>query len=143
MNELVTLEVYDNYVSAHIVKSRLEHEGIMSYIKDEQTVTMNWMWSNAIGGIKLQVLKSDEARARELLAADEVVYEASIEHDAYRTEDKSQFDPNNKICIYCGSKNTKAETYRKDWAYTFMLLLGFPIAVKSDKWHCFNCSKKF
>lgn len=143
MNNLVTIRTYDNYVQAHVTKCRLEEEGISVYLKDEQTVTMYWIWSQALGGIKLQVLEKDVAAAESILEEDEKQFDDDKEQPAYFDEDRSQLDPNNKICIYCGSKNTKAEQYDKGWAYTAMLFLGFPVSVKSEKWHCFHCSKKF
>lgn len=143
MSQLTTIRTFDNYIHAHIVKGRLEEEGIQVFIKDEQTVTLYWIYSNAIGGIKLQVLQEDEAKALALLAAMDEEYEQDTDQAAYQNEDRSQLDPNNKICIYCGSKNTKAEQYDKKWAYSIMLFLGFPLAVKSEKWHCFNCAKNF
>jgi hypothetical protein len=46
---------------------RLEAEGIRAYLQDEHTVTINPIFSNAIGGIKLMVFEQQVARARELL----------------------------------------------------------------------------
>jgi hypothetical protein len=140
---LVTIRTYDNYITANIVRERLDFQGIYAVIKDEQTVTMNWLWSNAIGGIKLQVLEQDVEKATEILQKDESTYEAQTESDAFTSEDKTIYNPNNKICIYCGSKNTNPIQYDKNWAYTALLFLGFPIAKKSNKWHCFHCKKDF
>jgi hypothetical protein len=46
---------------------RLEAEGIRAYLQDEHTVTINPLFSNAIGGIKLMVHEAQVARAQELL----------------------------------------------------------------------------
>lgn len=46
---------------------RLEAEGIRAYLQDEHTVTINPLFSNAIGGIKLMVYGEQVARAQELL----------------------------------------------------------------------------
>ena len=51
----VLLQSYDNYVSAHIAMGRLEEDGINCWLKDENTVTIDPILSNAIGGIKLMV----------------------------------------------------------------------------------------
>jgi hypothetical protein len=46
-----------------ILRSRLESENIECFVKDELTVQVNPFYSNAIGGIKLQVRESDLQRA--------------------------------------------------------------------------------
>ena len=51
----------------HIVKGRLESEGIPVQIKDELTAQVNNFYSNAIGGVKLLVQEKDYERALEIL----------------------------------------------------------------------------
>jgi hypothetical protein len=50
-----------------IIKGRLESEGIQCFVKDELTVQANNLYSNAVGGVKLQVLEEDVERARVIL----------------------------------------------------------------------------
>ncbi|HEY0978383.1 MAG TPA: hypothetical protein VGE21_13000 [Flavobacteriales bacterium] len=50
-----------------IARSRLEHEGIECQVQDELTVQVNNLWSNAVGGVKLQVPSEDAERARAFL----------------------------------------------------------------------------
>jgi hypothetical protein len=45
----------------------LDSAGIESFLADENVIRMNWLWSNALGGVKLQVRKTDVAVASELL----------------------------------------------------------------------------
>jgi len=65
--DLVTVQTFDNYFSANIILTRLHAAGVACYLKDEYTVTVDPMLSNAIGGIKLVVEKADEAAVRDLL----------------------------------------------------------------------------
>jgi hypothetical protein len=60
--DLVTVKTFDSYFLANIILGRLQAEGIECYLKDETTVTMDPILTNAIGGIKL-VVKSDQADA--------------------------------------------------------------------------------
>lgn len=144
MAELVTLRTFDNYVTAHIVKARLEAEGIACVLKDENTVVMQWHISNAIGGIKLQVARCDVATAEHILQVTEQETRARQSTVGFwDEEDMDQLDPNNRICIHCGSKNTRKEDYNKKPAFLSWLLLGFPLFFKSDKWHCFHCGADF
>jgi hypothetical protein len=67
-DDFITVATFWNPAEAHVVRSRLEAEGIRAYLADEMTVTMDWLLSNAIGGIKLQVAEKDAARALRVLA---------------------------------------------------------------------------
>jgi hypothetical protein len=50
-----------------VIRGRLESEGIACFVQDELTVQANPFYSNAIGGVKLQVRQSDMRRAIEIL----------------------------------------------------------------------------
>lgn len=65
--EMIVIRSFDNYFSANIVLARLQDEGINCDLRDEYTVTIDPLLSNAIGGIKLAVHASQIERAEELL----------------------------------------------------------------------------
>lgn len=67
---MVTVATYDNMADAHIALGRLEAEGIAAVLADEHLVQTDWLYSIAVGGIKLQVEPRDAPRAREILATD-------------------------------------------------------------------------
>jgi hypothetical protein len=64
---LVTVKTFDNYFSANITLTKLHAAGVECYLKDEYTVTLDPILTNAIGGIKLVVKKEDEAMVKKLL----------------------------------------------------------------------------
>lgn len=72
--ELVTVKTFDNYFSASIILTRLQSEGIECYLKDENTVTIDPILCNAIGGIKLVVKKEDEAMVIKMLRTYHIEY---------------------------------------------------------------------
>ena len=72
--QLVTVKTFDNYFSANITLTRLHAEGIECYLKDEYSVTIDPILTNAIGGIKLVVKTQDEAEVIKLLAAYDAEY---------------------------------------------------------------------
>jgi hypothetical protein len=65
--DLVTVATGWKAGEIHILRSRLEAEGIHVYMADEMTVVMDWFFANAIGGIKIQVAEKDAERARKIL----------------------------------------------------------------------------
>jgi DNA-directed RNA polymerase subunit RPC12/RpoP len=85
--ELVTIRTFSNYFSANILLTKLRDAGIQCYLKDEYTVTMDPLLTNAVGGIKLVINKDDSAEVSTLL---------------------QQFDEEyrrNAVCPKCGSHN--------------------------------------
>ena len=55
---------------AHIAMGRLAAEGIDAWLADEHLVQTDWLYSVAVGGIKLQVRPEDAEQARTILATD-------------------------------------------------------------------------
>lgn len=58
--ELVTIRTFNNYFSANILLTKLQDAGFQCYLKDEYTVTIDPLLTNAVGGIKLVIRKEDE-----------------------------------------------------------------------------------
>jgi DNA-directed RNA polymerase subunit RPC12/RpoP len=67
MNDLVILQTFDNFFNANLQLTRLRAAGVECYLKDEYIVTIDPFLSNAVGGIKLMVRKTEEHRIRKLL----------------------------------------------------------------------------
>lgn len=61
---------FDSMPEAHIAMGRLEIEGIDAWLADEHLVQTDWLYSIAVGGIKLQVRAEDAQRAVEILNTD-------------------------------------------------------------------------
>ena len=72
---LVTIATFSFPQEAYIFKTKLESQGIQSYIEDEYVVTMMWLYSLAVGGVKLKVRESDEALAIEIISQETRVHE--------------------------------------------------------------------
>jgi hypothetical protein len=66
-DELVTVATFDDAVSARLAVNHLRDAGLSALISDENTVTMDWLLSNAIGGIKVKVDSKDFQVARLLI----------------------------------------------------------------------------
>ena len=75
---MITLRSFDNYFLANITLTKLQDAGIECYLKDENTVTIDPILSNAIGGIKLVVKEADAADAKQLLQQFDEEYLKSV-----------------------------------------------------------------
>ena len=67
MENLVIVATFTYPTELAVIRGRLESEGIECFLKDEYTVQAYNFYSNAIGGIKLQVRESDAERAIQIL----------------------------------------------------------------------------
>ena len=127
--KLVTIARFSHPEEAHIVSARLESEGIWSFVADEFTVKANWLYSNAIGGVRLQVKESDVAVARKILS--------STEPDATLTSGTGQ------KCPRCGSSDIKYGLFYLSPLFLSWLLLDFPLPFIKRKWSCNNCGYRW
>lgn len=112
--KLVTIARFDLAGQAHIAKNALEAAGIKSVLADEQTIAMDWLLSNAIGGIKVQVLEEDAERAvtalEESLGSDETVDEETMTAAAVAAEKEDIDAPLEPIAPPSDSSPTLAGT---------------------------------
>ncbi len=67
MSSLVTILTIPFPGNVSIIKARLESEGIECYTKDDTTIQVDPLISNAVGGVKLQVREEDVPQAMEIL----------------------------------------------------------------------------
>ena len=122
--ELVTVRTFSNYFSANILLSKLRDGGIQCYLKDEYTVTMDPLLTNAVGGIKLVVNKDDVREVLEILQ--------------HFDEDYRQ----NAVCPTCGSHNIELVPKRTaaNMATAILSWLFSNYAVSAENvYQCGNC----
>jgi len=130
---LKTVATFEYAHFAHLAKTKLESEGIECFIFDEYTSSINWLYTNAIGGIKLKVRGEEYERAVKLLN----------ERVEDFTTDVEEIDDTEIICPECNSEEIKDEKISKKFAYISILLLGFPLLFKKRKYECKNCAFKW
>lgn len=65
--ELVTVVTFDLPSEADLVRNLLESEGIQVAIADDNLVGADWFYTNAVGGVKLQVSAAEAKTAAALV----------------------------------------------------------------------------
>ncbi len=116
-----TVATYSMPSEALAPMSRLQSAGIAANLRDDATLQMNWMWSNAIGGVKLEVPDEDFASARELLGL------APSAAGALQ-------------CPYCGSTDVSIRTLNRFTALS-LLLVGAPLGPQRTRAECQACGR--
>ena len=127
--QFVTVRTFDNYIKANLVLQQLEEEGIHAFLQDENTVTIDPMLSNAIGGIKLTVPQPEVEKANELLAQIDKTYREAV------------------TCPLCGSHDVHYVT-KKDNAANWLtaiatFALGSYAMATKYVYRCFKCNHEF
>lgn len=124
---MVTIATFSKPEEAHLFRTRLEAAGIAAYLQDENMVQMDWFYSNAIGGVRVQVSEEDLESAREFLAADSPRPAAE----------------GGVPCPSCGSSDTGANEGARRWSFLSVLLFSLPLPVSHRKWACRSCRRVF
>lgn len=121
---LVTIRTFQNYFSAHIMLTRLRVEGIDCFLKDEFTVTVDPILSNAVGGIKLVVKKEQLEEVNKLLSEFDEAYRQTA------------------VCPRCGNKTIelvpKQTTANLATAILTWLFGSYAISAK-NVYQCSSC----
>jgi hypothetical protein len=66
---LVMVKRFRDMPEAQVAESILDSAGIDCFLADENTIRMDWLWSNLLGGFKLMVRPEDLDAAAQLLTA--------------------------------------------------------------------------
>jgi hypothetical protein len=127
---LVTIASYSTAYEARLVRGELEAFGIDATLADENAVSLNWLWSNALGGVKVQVPESEVEAALGILGTE------------WREKTGGQDMPPANVCPGCGGSDTH---YFLDKRGSFLtwLLLGVPIMPAVSKRVCAGCGRKW
>jgi hypothetical protein len=135
-DKIVTFESYYDPMLAHIVRTRLEANGISCFIADENTIGANPFYNQAIGGVKVKVFEKDLERCREILASEGDLHE----QDHFEIDDETN---TYVICPYCASTNISniAEDNTPGVLNSIMNLVN-PFQTQNN-WHCNNCQQNF
>lgn len=119
---MVTIAKFQSPDEAQLARMKLEGSGIEAYVADELMVTMNWFYSNAIGGIRLQVHDEDKDRAFEIL----------------------NLVPTDEGLINCPNCGSQRISHRKMSALSVLsFFIGMFIPLASTKLDCLDCRQTF
>ncbi len=139
MSKLVRIQYYENAIEANRDKQILAENGVQSFIANEQTIQSDWLLSQALGGIQLQVFEDDDEKAKEILQIlqdESADFELEVEH----TIENPDFD---FVCPKCGSNHIYQDEKPGGAFGISLLLLSIPIKISNNNYHCYYCGNEF
>lgn len=118
---MITVGCYSKPEEAHLMRMKLGANGVKAYLRDEFTTQMYWFYSNAIGGVKVEIFEEDEQRAKEILETGDVD------------------TPTAHPCPACASQSTRTNETGRRLSFLSILLLNLPLPVSRFKFVCNDC----
>ena len=130
--DLVLLRSFRDIPEAMLAKGRLDSAGIETFLADDNTIRMDWFWSNLIGGVKIMVASEDFIEASQIL-------NEPIPPDLEFHTSETYRQPR---CPRCQSLDVSFEELDKPIAYGSMFV-GFPLPVQRKGWICHDCDHRW
>lgn len=124
---MITIATFSKPEEAHLLRMRLEANGIPAFVQDENLVQMDWLYSNAIGGVRVQIYEEDIPQAKELLKQESIDSE-----DAVVVQ-----------CPFCSSNNTEMDELPRRISFLSLLLFHFPLLLSKHRYKCKNCDRSW
>jgi hypothetical protein len=129
MPTFVILRRFRDIPDALVAWSILDSAGLESFLFDEITIRMDWLWSNALGGIKVCVRPEDAEDGDQLLKLGVL--------ETFTIEGVGKFEQ--PRCLKCRSIDISYEDLNKPATYACTFLLHLPIRVRRRRWICNSC----
>ena len=124
---MITVASFSKPEEAHLLRMRLEAGGVPAYIQNENLVQVDWLYSNAIGGVRVQIADDDLEDARSILDAPVFIDELT---------ETAQ-------CPNCSSTDVFEYNLYRRLSFLSVLLLWFPLPVGKDTNKCGECGHKW
>lgn len=134
MPSFITIGSYRDLPLAELAKSKLESEGIPCILLNKNIIGLNWLYSNALGGVGIQVRAADAERALKILEDDHSSDLLDIENELPEPE---RCD----MCTKCGSANIEVINLSRKYG-ALSLLLNFPLILFGKRYQCKDCGHK-
>jgi rubredoxin len=128
-SDLITLRKFRDLPEALLAKGFLESAGVDSFLADETTIRMDWLWSDLLGGVKLWVNPDDAETANQILNQEIP--------ERFDVEGNKEFEQ--PRCPQCQSVNISFEDMNKPVTYAATFVLSLPLQFSRRRWKCQSC----
>lgn len=140
-DKIVTFMRFYEASHAYIIKGVLDAHDIPNFLADENLNTINPLYNQCIGGIRLQLFERDVERAEIILKEQQLSALSEVIPEPDTTEEIIV------MCPFCKSGNVavgpggeKKHSLSTIIRSLLLALYSFPIR---KPYHCFNCGQDF
>ena len=136
-SELITVASFETAPEAWIYQNRLEANGITAFVADEHVANAYWLYSTAIGGVKVQIPDREIKSFRRFEVLEATTTPAPLPcFEEQSFEDQSYVgDP----CPQCSSHEISFQRWPKRTIFAIWLVLGVVIPIYSPSQLCNQC----
>jgi hypothetical protein len=138
-DKIITFESYHDPMLAHIIRAKMEANGIPCFIEDDHMAGLNPLYNQSTG-IKLKIFERDLEKCRDIIA----------NNNDPDLEEHVEIDPDTEgtmVCPFCASTNVghlPADENNPGLINTLYSIFDSVVPSYSEKtWHCFNCKQDF
>lgn len=133
---LTTVSVHTDPIEAHIVRGRLDAEGIPAHVAFQHHIWMKWSLSFALGQVRIQVPPSYVRQSLAVLA--------DIRSGKYSDVIEAVHEgPFNIPCPSCGSHETRVSRWSGKLALLLLFVLNLPVPYTNHRWRCSACGHRW
>jgi uncharacterized paraquat-inducible protein A len=135
---LTTVAIFRDPWEAQLFQLRLEAEGVAAFVVHDHHIGMNWPWSRALGGVKVQVL-DDEVQDAQSVAQ-------RCRAGEFRADLLEMFgDLDEPTCPRCGSHDFSRRGTGAQIAFSFTAFLLTGAVVPPLNWlrRCRFCGMRW
>ena len=125
---LITVRQYRELSEAQVARGVLESAGIACYLRDENAVRLEWVWSNLLGGVWLQVREEDREAAEEILTQP-IPEQIPLDDDEHFNQPR---------CPSCSSLDIHFQAIHERLGMASVLAF-YPIPLPKRAWICASC----
>lgn len=129
MHGLVTVRTFTSLPEAQLACITLQAAGLDAELGDEHLVSMQWLYSHAIGGVKLRVPDDQASEASDIL-------------DTTAITDNGPDDAGADACPQCGSTDLDSALDGLRPAVLSLLLVGVPFVPLRRVYRCRRCGAR-
>ena len=124
---MITIARFSKIEEAYLLRLRLGAGDVDAFILDEYMIQMDWLISNAIGGVRVQIAEEDFERCKQILQ-------------------EEPYDPDAAVittCPYCQSEETERKEFTRRLSFLSMFIFGCPLPVAKNKFGCKICGESW
>jgi hypothetical protein len=133
IRDWVRADSFSDILHANIVRGRLEIEGIPAMIANEHTITADWTYSLALGGVRIMVPPQYLKEAKDIIR--------QIDTGEFADENDTSEPVSDDICRDCQKPLIRKQPFSWKLSLFVSSLSTLPIPFSTNQYHCSNCKK--